>query len=194
MRMSRHPTCSVRKVEIAIVRTHIIAVGVVAALALGLFLTPAAARAEEKTREQQIADLEKQIQDLTKKLSELKSQPPTPPPDAPPQPALPADWVKALTWRCIGPAAMGGRIVAISVFEADPTSYWVATASGGLLKTTNNGVTFEHQFDREGALKSRPRPNSCGKAGRPRYRKWGILGKPCRAQPAQAEACATWTL
>ena len=55
-------------------------------------------------------------------------------------------------WRCIGPAAMGGRIVAFSVFEADPTTYWVATASGGLLKTTNNGVTFDHQFDHESTV------------------------------------------
>ncbi len=47
---------------------------------------------------------------------------------------------------------MGGRIVAFSVFEADPSTYWVATASGGLLKTTNNGVTFEHQFDHESTV------------------------------------------
>ena len=47
---------------------------------------------------------------------------------------------------------MGGRIVAFSVFEADPSTYWVATASGGLLKTTNNGVTFEHQFDHENTV------------------------------------------
>jgi photosystem II stability/assembly factor-like uncharacterized protein len=71
---------------------------------------------------------------------------------APHQDLLPADWVKALTWRCIGPANMGGRITALSVFEADPTTYWVATASGGLLKTANNGVTFEHQFDHEATV------------------------------------------
>jgi photosystem II stability/assembly factor-like uncharacterized protein len=65
---------------------------------------------------------------------------------------LPADWTKALQWRCIGPANMSGRITAISVFEADPSTYWVATASGGLLKTTNNGTTFEHQFDREATV------------------------------------------
>jgi photosystem II stability/assembly factor-like uncharacterized protein len=47
---------------------------------------------------------------------------------------------------------MGGRIVAFSVCESDPTTYWIATASGGLLKTTNNGVTFEHQFDREATV------------------------------------------
>lgn len=66
--------------------------------------------------------------------------------------SLPADWVKPLTWRNIGPANMGGRITAISVYEADPSIYYVATASGGLLKTTNNGVTFEHQFDREATV------------------------------------------
>jgi photosystem II stability/assembly factor-like uncharacterized protein len=65
---------------------------------------------------------------------------------------LPADWVKALSWRCIGPANMGGRITALAVYEADPCCYWVATASGGLLKTVNNGVTFEHQFDREATV------------------------------------------
>ena len=65
---------------------------------------------------------------------------------------LPADWVKALTWRSIGPANMGGRVTAISVYEFDPTLYWVATGGGGLLKTTNNGITFEHQFDREGTI------------------------------------------
>jgi photosystem II stability/assembly factor-like uncharacterized protein len=72
--------------------------------------------------------------------------------DAAASPALPADWTQALSWRCIGPANMGGRIVALSVFDADPSTYWVATASGGLLKTINNGVTFEHQFDREATV------------------------------------------
>src|SRR5205823_3727155 len=52
----------------------------------------------------------------------------------------------------IGPATMGGRITAISVYEADPSTYWVATASGGLIKTVNNGVTFEHQFDHEATV------------------------------------------
>jgi photosystem II stability/assembly factor-like uncharacterized protein len=65
---------------------------------------------------------------------------------------LDPDWVKALTWRCIGPASMGGRITAISVFEADSSTYWIATASGGLLKTVNNGTTFEHQFDHEATV------------------------------------------
>src|SRR5262249_52007165 len=65
---------------------------------------------------------------------------------------LPDAWTRAFSWRSIGPANMGGRITAISVFEADPTTYWVATASGGLVKTANNGVTFEHQFDKEATV------------------------------------------
>jgi hypothetical protein len=70
----------------------------------------------------------------------------------PPALTLPDAWAKAFTWRSIGPANMSGRITAISVYEADPSTYWVATASGGLLKTTNNGVTFEHQFDKEATV------------------------------------------
>ena len=70
----------------------------------------------------------------------------------PPNFTLPDSWTKAFTWRSIGPANMGGRITAISVFEADPSTYWVATASGGLVKTSNNGVTFEHQFDHEATV------------------------------------------
>jgi photosystem II stability/assembly factor-like uncharacterized protein len=78
--------------------------------------------------------------------------PPKAGPAEQPAAALSAEWFRALRWRCIGPANMGGRITAVSVFEADPSTYWIATASGGLLKTTNNGTTFEHQFDREATV------------------------------------------
>src|SRR5437016_2360200 len=56
---------------------------------------------------------------------------------------------KLFGWRSIGPANMGGRITSLAVFDADPTCYYAATASGGLLKTINNGSTFTHQFDKE---------------------------------------------
>src|SRR5579885_929705 len=135
-------------------RTHPRALlrGLLAAGLLALLTLPGLS--EEKAssaREKEIADVEKQIEALQKKLAELRKAP------APEQPGaaegtLPADWVKQLNWRCIGPAAMGGRIVAIAVNESDPSMWWVATASGGLLKTTNNGVTFEHQFDREATV------------------------------------------
>ena len=62
-------------------------------------------------------------------------------------PTLPVDYVNQMNWRSIGPANMSGRITSIAVFEKDPSNWWVSSASGGLLKTTNNGITFEHQFD-----------------------------------------------
>ncbi|MEQ8763316.1 MAG: PDZ domain-containing protein [Planctomycetota bacterium] len=63
-----------------------------------------------------------------------------------------ADWIDAFRWRELGPANMSGRIVALAVYEQNPSIYWAATASGGLLKTTNRGITFEHQFDRESVV------------------------------------------
>ena len=44
------------------------------------------------------------------------------------------------------------RITAIAVYEKEPSTFWIATASGGLLKTINNGMTFQHQFDREATV------------------------------------------
>jgi photosystem II stability/assembly factor-like uncharacterized protein len=131
---------------------------------LGLAVVPSptpyisTARAEEKNNSkapshaEQVAEIEKQIADLTKRLEALKKAPAPLTKTSTFEPSLPASWTSALSWRCIGPASMGGRIVAFSVFDADPNTYWIATASGGLLKTSNNGVTFEHQFDREATV------------------------------------------
>ncbi len=67
-------------------------------------------------------------------------------------PVLDEAAVGAFEWRCLGPANMSGRIVALAVNEQDPSTFWAATASGGLLKTTNNGITYEHQFDAEATV------------------------------------------
>jgi photosystem II stability/assembly factor-like uncharacterized protein len=110
---------------------------------------------DDPARQKQIDDLEKRIADEAKRLEEMRNQLnnlKTNKPAAPPANTIPDAWVKGFSWRCIGPANMSGRITDISVFEADPTTFWVATASGGLLKTTNNGVTFEHQFDKESTV------------------------------------------
>ncbi len=68
------------------------------------------------------------------------------------EPALNPDWVSTFHWRLIGPANMSGRIVDLAVYEPDPRIFYVATASGGLLKTVNNGTTFQHQFDRQSTV------------------------------------------
>ncbi|HTK74438.1 MAG TPA: PDZ domain-containing protein [Gemmataceae bacterium] len=106
---------------------------------------------DPKPRDQQIADIQKQIEALSKQLNELK-KPGETVAEFIPTGALPQNWVSALTWRSIGPATMGGRMTAISVFPGDSSVYWVATGGGGLLKTTNNGTTFEHQFDHENTV------------------------------------------
>jgi photosystem II stability/assembly factor-like uncharacterized protein len=52
-----------------------------------------------------------------------------------------------LRFRNIGPATMGGRIDDFAVLESNPAIYYVATATGGLWKTMNNGTTWEVLFD-----------------------------------------------
>jgi len=66
-----------------------------------------------------------------------------------PQPRLgvPENLLDGLEWRCIGPAIMGGRIDDFAVVEDNTDIIYVATASGGLWKTVNNGVTWEPVFD-----------------------------------------------
>ncbi|MEQ9400999.1 MAG: hypothetical protein RJQ04_17660, partial [Longimicrobiales bacterium] len=55
--------------------------------------------------------------------------------------------IDGLEWRHIGPINMGGRVSAIVGVAGDPTTFWVGGADGGVWKTTNGGVTFEHQWD-----------------------------------------------
>lgn len=59
------------------------------------------------------------------------------------------DMLKALTFREIGPAAMGGRIDDFAVVENNPDIIYVGAATGGIFKTVNGGVTWESIFDNE---------------------------------------------
>src|SRR6202030_4839025 len=60
-----------------------------------------------------------------------------------------ADMLKALKFREIGPATMGGRVDDFAVVESNTNIVYVGTASGGVWKTTNNGTTWEPIFDKE---------------------------------------------
>jgi AraC-like DNA-binding protein/photosystem II stability/assembly factor-like uncharacterized protein len=53
-----------------------------------------------------------------------------------------------LTFRPIGPAVAGGRILAIAVAEGRPSTFYVA-GPGGLWKTENNGTTWLPVFEGE---------------------------------------------
>lgn len=57
--------------------------------------------------------------------------------------------LKNLTYRNIGPTRQGGRFVDFAVPKQKPYTFYAATASGGLWKTVNNGITFEPIFDHE---------------------------------------------
>jgi hypothetical protein len=49
--------------------------------------------------------------------------------------------------RSIGPAMMGGRVAAIALHPSDPWTYYVGLATGGIMKTTDNGGTFKGVFE-----------------------------------------------
>ncbi len=54
-----------------------------------------------------------------------------------------------LGFREIGPANMSGRVVDLAVVESDPYTFYVATATGGLWKTLDSGVTFRPVFEHQ---------------------------------------------
>ena len=60
--------------------------------------------------------------------------------------------IKDFTARPLGPATMGGRITDIAVVETKPATMYVASASGGLWKTTNNGGTWTPVFDHQSTI------------------------------------------
>ncbi len=68
---------------------------------------------------------------------------------AAPAAALPAASLKAFKARPIGPALMGGRVSDIALDPENPYGIWVGLATGGVLKSVNNGGSFEAVFEKE---------------------------------------------
>lgn len=66
-------------------------------------------------------------------------------------PGIHSGLVGPLKFRSLGPALMSGRIGDIAVDPVDRSTYFVAACSGGVWKTTNNGVTFDPIFDGYGS-------------------------------------------
>jgi len=58
-----------------------------------------------------------------------------------------ASAVSGLRLRSIGPALLSGRVSDVAVHPTNRKIWYVATASGGLWKTTNAGTTFSPIFD-----------------------------------------------
>ena len=65
-----------------------------------------------------------------------------------PRQLTPAD-LASLEFRNIGPANMSGRFVDPDVVESDPYTIYVASSTGGMYRSTDNGITWTPVFERE---------------------------------------------
>ena len=76
-------------------------------------------------------------------------------PAAAPAPAadqLSADVLKGLAFRSIGPVIQTGRVQDVAIDPKNPNTWYIASAFGGLWKTTNRGATFTPIFDDGGSF------------------------------------------
>ncbi|MEO9887218.1 MAG: hypothetical protein ABJR05_04335 [Balneola sp.] len=66
--------------------------------------------------------------------------------------SIPDNVIDKLHFRSIGPTRQGGRYVDYAVVDKNPKVFYSATASGGLWKTVNNGISFFPIFDNESVV------------------------------------------
>ena len=64
------------------------------------------------------------------------------------RPATAEDF-RALAWRSVGPANMGGRVAALALVPGSRKAFFAGFATGGVWKTDNLGVTFQPVFDQQ---------------------------------------------
>jgi len=57
--------------------------------------------------------------------------------------------MSAFRWRSIGPANMGGRVTDVEGLPSPSKTFYVAGATSGIWKTTNNGTTFKQIWNNE---------------------------------------------
>lgn len=64
--------------------------------------------------------------------------------------------ISVTNFRSIGPVNTSGRIddIAVARIRGEPDAIYIATASGGVWKSSNNGVSFSPIFDRVNAMQS----------------------------------------
>ena len=68
---------------------------------------------------------------------------------APTSGALDSVTLNAIRWRAVGPANMGGRVTDVEGIPSPSKTFYVATAAGGIWKTTNAGTTFRPIFENQ---------------------------------------------
>ena len=62
---------------------------------------------------------------------------------------LSEELIESMRWRSIGPANMMGRVTDVEGIPSPSKTFYVASAAGGIWKTTNNGITFRALFQNE---------------------------------------------
>ncbi len=65
---------------------------------------------------------------------------------------IPENIIETFHYRSIGPTRQSGRITDFALPVLQPYTFYVATASGGLWKTDNNGITYRPIFDHEHSI------------------------------------------
>lgn len=60
--------------------------------------------------------------------------------------------LEGFDFRNVGPAGMSGRITAIDVVISDPNLIYIGSASGGVWKSDDGGITWQPIFDDQPSL------------------------------------------
>jgi photosystem II stability/assembly factor-like uncharacterized protein len=61
--------------------------------------------------------------------------------------AVDPDLLAGMKPRSIGPAGMSGRVAAVDALESNSDVLWIGSASGGVWKSTDGGLTWQPVFD-----------------------------------------------
>ena len=91
------------------------------------------------------ASLHAQRSPATQRAVAQAGTPSTAPTDTTTAPSL----LRHLRWRSVGPANNAGRVSVVAGVPGNRDVYYVAGANGGIIKTTNGGVTFKPIFDKQ---------------------------------------------
>ncbi len=68
---------------------------------------------------------------------------------ASPAGGIPQAFLEGLRFRAVGPAVTGGRLHDVEALPNDPSTIFVASASGGIWKSTNKGTTWKPVFENQ---------------------------------------------
>ncbi|MCU1268472.1 MAG: hypothetical protein JWM21_4790 [Acidobacteria bacterium] len=126
------------------------------ALVLLVTSRPVALAQEEKAAEKAAVQKARQEAAAKEQASPKPDEPKKPDEEKPADEAKPADPMSTATFnglklRSIGPAFTSGRVIGFAVEPDNPAHYFVASASGGVWKTVNDGATWTPVFDKEGS-------------------------------------------